>query len=153
MRIKKNCKRIIIRIINGEVVVTAPPYVKKKTIDSFVESKDDWIESNLAVDKRKFTAVKDLTSIYLFGIKHAVHFINSGRKTIGIKKEDAFIVIDTPLTTEDEKIIAALKNQPKQADWACPLAHPFGSPTRPPPRWPSASPPQRLATKTPPMQH
>lgn len=110
IRIKKNCKRIIIRIINSEVVVTVPPYVQKKTIDSFVESKGDWIESNLAVDKRKFTAIKDLTSIYLFGIKHAVYFINSGRKTVGIKKEDAFIIIDAPISSEDEKIITALKN-------------------------------------------
>jgi len=45
---KCNNKRIVLRVKDGAVCVSAPPLVPKREIDRFVHSKTDWIKKQLA---------------------------------------------------------------------------------------------------------
>ena len=45
---KRNMKRIVLRVKDGVVSVSAPPRVPKREIDKFVKSKQAWIEKELA---------------------------------------------------------------------------------------------------------
>ena len=45
---KHNMKRVVLRVKDGEVLVSAPPRVAKSEIDRFVISKAKWIEKQLA---------------------------------------------------------------------------------------------------------
>lgn len=45
---KRNMKRIVLRVRDGAVLVSAPPRVSKKLIDEFVQSKQKWINEQLA---------------------------------------------------------------------------------------------------------
>ena len=44
---KRNMKRIILRVKDGVICVSAPPRVSQRDIDKFVESKRVWIEEQL----------------------------------------------------------------------------------------------------------
>jgi len=48
LKIKKNNKRIVLRVKGGAIIVSAPPRVPKGKIDEFVHSKTSWIEKQLA---------------------------------------------------------------------------------------------------------
>ena len=41
-------KRVVLRVKDGVVCVSAPPRVSKRDIDKFVQSKTDWIQEQLA---------------------------------------------------------------------------------------------------------
>ena len=45
---KRNNKRVVLRVKDGAVFVSAPPLVPKAQIDTFVNSKADWINKQLA---------------------------------------------------------------------------------------------------------
>jgi len=55
---KKNMKRIVLRVKDGVVCVSAPYRAKKSDIDKFVNSKIDWINKQLAKPLTEKPALK-----------------------------------------------------------------------------------------------
>lgn len=74
---KKGMKNIRIRITSdGEVSVSAPCYVSKSRIDSFVAENEEWIRNNIAlVAEKKAKPLCDGTTVAFLGEKLTLEFV------------------------------------------------------------------------------
>ena len=85
--IKSYRKTISLQIKNGEIIIKAPFFVFKKTIEKFIEKNKDWIEKNLEKSKKLEKQKKENENfLYLFWKKQEKIKIKED-KIIFLKKE------------------------------------------------------------------
>ncbi|GBU10606.1 metal-dependent hydrolase [Erysipelotrichaceae bacterium] len=107
VKINKRSKKLILRVMDDKIIVTAPPYATKKVIDAFVDTRENWIREQL--ENRDYTSFQDIKSIYLYGLKHGFKIEIDDRKSIKIIKDDVLIVMSVPTVSTDEQMIFAFK--------------------------------------------
>ena len=74
---RKKIKNIIIRIKNGEVIVSAPLKVSQKKIDSFVLGHRQWIEAQLS---KECLPLSSGDSIRILENEYTIYFIDGSRR-------------------------------------------------------------------------
>ncbi|MGL5043166.1 MAG: M48 family metallopeptidase [Culicoidibacterales bacterium] len=111
---RKSSRRIIIKVINGEVVVTAPFTASQQQIEAFITLQDDWIKRQQQQQQIPFTNIRLLKTLSLYGLVHGINFIETERKTIKISKTDIMIDIFLPENVTNDKIIKSIKKWLKE---------------------------------------
>lgn len=101
----KKVKNINLRIAqNGEIVVSANPFVAMEAIDDFVSSKAEWIQKHQSVIKEKSSIIMlNNEQIVLFGkrlqIKKSIAKINE------INYDDNYLYVEHRINSDVKKLI------------------------------------------------
>jgi len=111
---RKNCKHIILKIVHGNVCVSAPPYASVREIERFVALKQGWIAEQLATHANTLTNFCANETILLFGRQYALKVIRSERKTMKIALTDTSVNIYVGEKTSEAQIKKKFKQFLKQ---------------------------------------
>lgn len=106
---RSNRKTLSLTVLkDGNVIVKAPISMRDETINKFVEEKQDWIRSKLAIvnqTKTKFDDIIHYQKFLLYGNRYSL-LLSDVKK---IETNDAFQIV-IPQKTEKEKITKSLKS-------------------------------------------
>ncbi len=109
IRSKKLSSRINLTIKNGQVLVKAPFWVPKFTIDNFVNSKVDWIKKTLQRSFQKLEVKKQYVEgekHLLFGNEHILKLIYSPiiiRTFVSLEEEYLLVNVSSAHSPENQK--------------------------------------------------
>ena len=104
---KKNCSRIILRVVGGQVKVVAPMTVSKWQIDQFIEQKTNWIDTQLV--EQQSESILEQSSLLLFGKIYQTNFIYNSPKYIKIQVDTTTINFFIPKSSTSEQVTKAYK--------------------------------------------
>ena len=108
---KKNCKRIILKVLHGELLVTAPMTISDTEVNQFIHEKKDWITTHLLRQTRAEIKISQTKELFFRGVIYSVVFEYEKRKTIKIYEDittqTLFFIV--PFSTENEQVIKAYK--------------------------------------------
>lgn len=108
---KRNCKNIIIKIVHGQVKITAPLHVSKQEINRFANSKEAWMLTHLEDANNQIKKWQESTTFMLFGVLYQLCFHAENRTRITIKRDEQNkkINVHLPQQTSDLHLQRAMK--------------------------------------------
>lgn len=111
---KKNCKHIIVKIINGKIYISAPMHTSNREIEKFVALKQAWIREQLEKTTNIFHDFLKKEKMLLFGKLYSLNFLHGTGKTIKITLEEETIRVVIPADATEEQIKKKFKQFLKQ---------------------------------------